>query len=185
MASLVYTTSQSDKDLEGIIALQKNNLAINLTNKEIQDQGFVTVVHSFDDLKQMNNIEQHVICKDENTVVAYLLAMTAASKTALPVLIPMFEAFDTILYLDKKISAYNYLVVGQVCVDKNYRGRGILDACYKTYQHLFKHKYDFAITEIATRNQRSIKAHQRIGFTEIHNYTSPDSEAWSIVLWHW
>ena len=167
------------------MTLQKNNLAVNLTPEEIREQGFVTVVHSYSDLEKMNGIAPHVICKDGDKVVAYLLAMTAASKTTLPVLIPMFDLFEQIFYLNKKVSAYNYIVVGQVCVDKHYRGRGILDACYKTYSNTFKHQYDFAITEIATRNQRSVKAHQRIGFTEIYQYTSPDNEEWSIVVWQW
>jgi GNAT superfamily N-acetyltransferase len=185
MTSLVYTTANSANDLFGIIALQQNNLQLNLTAEEIKEQGFVTVVHSYEALKALNDIEQPIICKDGDKVVAYLLAMTAASQNAIAVLKPMFEIFDSILYQGKAVSEYNYIVVGQVCVDKNYRGKGILDKCYATYRDCFKQQYDFAITEIATRNLRSIKAHQRIGFNEIHQYISPDNEAWSIVAWHW
>lgn len=185
MSSLIYTSAKSEADLPGIIALQKNNLPVNLTDEEKQQQGFVTVLHSLADLKKMNDVEQHIICKDGNKVVAYLLAMTAASKNDIPVLIPMFEMFTSVFYKNKAVSDYNYIVVGQVCVDKNYRGRGILDKCYETYKARMKEKYDFAITEIATRNQRSIKAHQRIGFAELNQYTSPDNEVWSIVIWEW
>ena len=185
MASLVYTTSQSLNDLEGIIELQRNNLAVNLAIDEISSQGFVTVVHHVDDLKKMNYIEQHVICKDGEKVVAYLLSMTVHSQNDIPVLIPMFDLFKKISFMDKSVAAYNYIVVGQVCIDKDYRGQGVLDKCYAFYKDCFKRKYDFAITEIATRNQRSIKAHERIGFNEIHRYTSADNEEWSIVVWEW
>ncbi|GAB2812562.1 GNAT family N-acetyltransferase [Ferruginibacter profundus] len=185
MTSLVYTTANSQSDLSGIIALQQHNLQHNLSGEEIKEQGFVTVVHSYEALKEMNAVEQHIVCKDGDTIVAYLLAMTVASQNAIPVLKPMFGVFNSVLYCGKPVSEYNYIVVGQVCVDKNYRGKGILDKCYDTYRHCFQYKYDFAITEIATRNQRSIKAHQRIGFTEIHQYTSPDKEEWSIVAWQW
>lgn len=185
MAPLVYTTSKSKKDLSGIIELQKNNLAVNLTTDEILSQGFVTVIHSLEDLQHMNAIEQHIICKDDEIVVAYLLAMTPQSQKDIPVLIPMFELFKTVLHKGKAVSLYNYIVVGQVCVDKAYRGQGILDKCYEAYKKQFERKYDFAVTEIATRNLRSIKAHQRIGFTEVHQYTSPDNEEWSIVIWQW
>lgn len=185
MSALIYTTATSEKDLLGIIELQKNNLPANLTAEEISEQGFVTVIHSMGDLKKMNDIEQHIICKDQEKVVAYLLAMTSRSKNDIPVLVPMFDVFEDLSYLGKPVSTYNYIVVGQVCVHKNYRGRGILDKCYETYKKSFKEKYDFAITEIATTNPRSINAHKRIGFTEIHKYISPDMNVWSIVAWNW
>jgi ribosomal protein S18 acetylase RimI-like enzyme len=185
MKPLVYTTAASDKDLQGIIELQRDNLPVNLTHDIILKEGFVTVVHNLHDLQEMNAVEQHVICKGNEKIIAYLLAMTAAAQHDIPVLIPMFNLFRTILYHGKPVADHNYIVVGQVCVDKNYRGQGILDKCYDTYRNRFENKYDFAITEIATRNTRSIKAHQRIGFTEIYRYTSPDSEEWSIVVWQW
>jgi predicted GNAT superfamily acetyltransferase len=182
---ITYTTSGTDNDLEQILDLQKRNLAINLTGEQIDSQGFVTVSHSFADLKKLNDIEQHVIAKDNENVIAYLLAMTARSKEDIPVLVPMFNVFEQIEFHNKKISAYNYIVVGQVCVAEGYRGKGVFDTCYATYRDYFKGKYDFAITEIATRNQRSLKAHKRVGFETIYEYTIPNGDEWSIVLWNW
>lgn len=182
---IIYTTSQTDKDLLDIIALQKSNLPGNLTAEEIQSQGFVTVVHSLEVLKKMNDIEQSIIAKDNDKVIAYLLAMTEKSKDDIPVLAPMFGLFGSIMAGDKPLAAYRYLVVGQVCVDKDYRGKGILDSCYQAYKEHFKDKYDFAVTEIATRNLRSINAHKRIGFVEMHRYAVPGGEEWSIVAWDW
>jgi GNAT superfamily N-acetyltransferase len=185
MATLIYTNSKSEKDLQGILELQKNNLPVNLSKEEITAQGFVTVIHSLSDLKNMNDIEQHVICKDGEKIIGYLLAMTVESQADLPVLIPMFEEFNKIFYLGKSVSEYKYIVIGQVCIDKDYRGQGILDKCYETYKNCFKNKYDFAITEISSRNLRSIQAHKRIGFSEIHKYTSPDLEEWSVIILKW
>ena len=130
-------------------------------------------------------IERSIVAKKGDTVIAYLLAMTAASKADIPVLIPMFEIFEKIQLHNKPVSQYNYLVVGQVCVDKAYRGQGVLDNCYTAYRNHFRKKYDFAITEIAAKNLRSINAHKRIGFSEILKYRSPDKQEWSIVIWEW
>jgi len=182
---ITYTTSKTDNDLQQILDLQQRNLAINLTGEQIASQGFVTVSHSFADLQKMNNIEQHVIAKDGDKVIAYLLAMTARSKADIPVLIPMFDMFEDVEFHNKKIAAYRYIVVGQVCVAEGYRGKGILDTCYMMYRDCFKDKYDFAITEIATRNQRSLNAHKRIGFETIHEYMAPNGEQWNIVVWGW
>lgn len=178
-----YTVAKNQKDLEGILSLQKANLAMHLSHDEIRSQGFVTVDHSFADLKKLNDIEQHVIGISGDKVIAYLLAMTEASKNDIPVLIPMFEQFSKLSFAGKKISSYHYIVVGQVCVDKDHRGKNVIDNCYAFYKQHFEKKYDFAITEIATSNTRSLKAHQRIGFREIHRFT--DTVEWSIVLWDW
>jgi hypothetical protein len=185
MSRLNYTTSNARTDLLGIIELQKQNLRENLPGEEIKSQGFVTVIHTLGELEEMNHIEQHVICKDGNKVIAYLLAMTEKSRNSLPVLFPMFQMFEEISFRGKAVSDYKYIVVGQVCVDKNYRGKGILDKCYAYYKNQFQQKYDFAITEIARSNLRSINAHKRIGFIEIYRYKGPDSIEWSIVIWDW
>ncbi|THU39783.1 GNAT family N-acetyltransferase [Niastella caeni] len=180
-----FTTTKTNKDLEQILELQKQNLAAGLTGEQITSQGFVTVSHSFQDLLKMNDIEAHVIAKDNDRVIAYILAMTARSRFDIPILIPMFELFEQVNYQNKKVADWRYMVVGQVCVAAGYRGKGILDECYTAYRNNFKDRYDFAITEIATRNQRSINAHKRIGFETIHEYVAPDGEEWSIVVWKW
>ena len=181
---IIYTTANSKNDLEGILNLQKRNLPPTLTNDEIQSQGFVTVDHSYDQLKKLNDREKHIIAKENDKVIGYLLAMTKQSRSDIPILVPMFELFETIFYRDKKISDYNYLVVGQVCIDKAWRGLGVLDHCYAAYKEHYRPKYDFAITEIACNNVRSLKAHKRIGFKEISTYVS-DNTNWSVVLWDW
>lgn len=182
---ITYSRAETEKDLKGILSLQQSNLAKNLSGPEIQSQGFVTVCHSYADLWKLNCIEPHIIAKENGTVIGYLLAMTTLSKFDIPVLVPMFTLFDAISYQDQLIASYNYVVVGQVCVDKQYRGQGILDDCYSFYRNQFKQKYDFAITEIAASNLRSLKAHQRVGFSVIYDYVGPEKTAWKIVCWDW
>ncbi len=182
---IVYTSAKSERDIHQIIELQKSNLAQNLMASQIASQGFVTVVHSFEILKKMNDIEAGIIAKNGDKVVGYLLAMTNELRTDIPVLVPMFEAFDKVDYGGKKISSFHYIVVGQVCIADGYRGRGILDDCYSAYKNHFINKYDFAITEIHKNNMRSIKAHARIGFELIHSYKDPNGDEWDIVVWDW
>ena len=182
---IVFTTVKLNEEIQQILDLQKINLPQNLSEREITTQGFVTVIHSYDTLKKMNDIEQSIIAKNDNEVIGYLLAMTRKSKNDIPVLMPMFEIFDNVTYDSKKISAYDYIVVGQVCIAKEWRGQGILDDCYNAYKKHFLGKYDFAITEIATINKRSINAHIRIGFKIVHSYKDLSSVEWDIVLWDW
>jgi L-amino acid N-acyltransferase YncA len=182
---IVYTTSQTDEDLYQILALQKKNLPKNLTEEQMEAQGFVTVDHSFDTLKKMNTTEQSIVAKESDQVIGYLLAMAIDSKNDIPILVPMFDVFDHVIYNDKKISEYKYLVVGQVCIADGWRGQGILDKCYEAYKEHFRNKYDFAITEISINNKRSIAAHKRIGFKTVNIYKDPKGHEWDVVLWEW
>ena len=180
-----FTRAASTDDLSGILALQRQNLPTALTEEEIRSQGFVTVVHSLADLERMNALEAHIIAKENDQVIAYVLAMTEKSKDAIPVLKPMFRVFRQLSFAGKPFSHYRYIVVGQVCVDKAYRGKGIFDAAYTFYRKTLQADYDFAITEIDATNQRSLAAHHRIGFQDIHRYTTADGKDWVIVLWDW
>lgn len=182
---ITYNRSTTDIELSEILALQKMNLKENITGNEMQSQGFLTVSHTLADLKALNNYEQHLIIKDDEKVIGYLLAMTNHSKHDIPILIPMFEIFEKISFMGKLISAYNYIVVGQVCIDKNYRGQGILNNAYDAYRKYFSEKCDFAITEISTSNTRSLNAHKKIGFKEIYLYTDFNDIEWSVVIWNW
>ncbi|MCO6496830.1 MAG: GNAT family N-acetyltransferase [Chitinophagaceae bacterium] len=182
---VTYTTAVSKSDLEGILKLQKANLPRNLNVAEIESQGFVTVDHSYKLLKKMNDTEPHVIAKDGDKVAGYVLAMTKELRNEIPILFPMFSVFDNIAYNGKKISDFNYMLVGQVCVDKAYRGQGVFDNCYEYYRKCYGNRYDFAITEIAVTNTRSLKAHRRVGFEEIYFYTGPDKTEWIVVIWDW
>ena len=190
---ITYKAVESENELRQILSLQKKNLIENLSKEQIDSQGFVTVNHDFETLAKMNNLEKSIIAKDlakdlaqdEGAVIGYLLAMRPELRNDIPVLVPMFNIFDKLEYKNRKLSEYNYIVVGQVCIADGYRGKGILDESYAEYKSQLSGKYDFAITEIITENQRSINAHKRIGFELLHNYTSPDKRNWDIVLWDW
>jgi GNAT superfamily N-acetyltransferase len=179
---IIYTNADRDDHLQGILDLQRRNLPGNLDEAEARSQGFVTVRHSLGDLQQMNVIERHAIAVDGKSVVAYLLAMTPASRNNVPVLIPMFEMIDTIVYEDRPIAAYGYIVVGQACVDKLYRGKGVFDAIYHHYVQYFRERYRLIITEIDATNTRSLRAHIRFGFRTVKEYTAPNGVSWHIVL---
>lgn len=179
-----YSLSKTKQDLWGILALQKENLTQNISQEEKESQGFVKVQHSYETMESLHSIEPHIIAKDGHLVVAYCLAMTKQSRKDIPILIPMFEQFDTIDFKGKKISQYDYMSVGQVCVSKEYRGKGLFASCYEAYREAFSKKYEFAITEVSTQNFRSLKAHQNIGFKVIKTFKD-EFEEWAIVIWDW
>lgn len=177
--------ANTDEDLKGILHLQEINLPHNLSPEQITEQGFVTVHHNLPLLQRMNNTEKSVIAVDNKKVIAYTLAMTKDFKDDIPVLVPMFQLMDNLRFNNENISDIQYIVSGQACIDVMYRGKGLLDQLYAYFRTAYAAKYDYLLTEIATRNQRSMNAHKRIGFEFIHRYTAPDGEEWDIVGWNW
>lgn len=181
---ICYTTIASDEDIRQVLDLQQANLSTKVSADIAASQGFVTVQHNFDLLKKMNESIPQVIAKDGEQVVGYALVMLPSFQDLIPVLKPMFLLFDSLDFLGKKISAYRYYVMGQVCVAEGYRGMGIFDGLYHHHRTLFKEKFDFVATEIASRNTRSIRAHQRVGFKTIHTFQD-ETDHWEIVVWDW
>ncbi|RYM34986.1 GNAT family N-acetyltransferase [Brumimicrobium glaciale] len=182
---ITYSTSSNKTDLQGILTLQKANLKKNLSQEEIEKNGFVTVDHTPEALTDLANIEAHAIAKDGDKVVGYVLAMTKSSRYELPIIFPMFDEFDKIIYKGKIVSDYDYMLVGQACIDKDYRGQGLIENCFRVYKEAFSGRYDFSITEIAKSNIRSLKAHKKVGFEEIHSYVDGDGVEWAVVVWEW
>ena len=182
---IIYTTAANKADLNAISVLQKANLRKNLSKEDVETYGFVTVDHSLEMLEELHAIEPQIIAKDGAEVIAYVLAMTKKSRYDIPIICPMFEEFDKVIYKGKLVSDYNYMVVGQVCIHKNYRGMGVFEKCFQVYKNTFVDRYEFSITEIAVTNHRSRKAHKKVGFEEIHFYKDVNDTEWVIVVWDW
>jgi ribosomal protein S18 acetylase RimI-like enzyme len=183
--SIQYTQVSQDAEIQQILDLQQVNLPKNISKEEAISQGFVTVEHTFSLLKRMNDLAPSTIAKDGEKVIGYCLSMLAELKNDVPVLVPMFEMIEKIDYQGKKLSDSPYVIMGQVCVDKNYRGLGVFDGMYQAMRSYFENQFDKVITEVALRNTRSMKAHQRVGFQNIHEYATPNGEHWAIVVWDW
>ncbi|MFN0274735.1 MAG: GNAT family N-acetyltransferase [Chitinophagales bacterium] len=179
--NMKITVSQSAEDIHQILSLQQKNLPKNISKSEADEQGFVTVEHDFEILYSMHLAEPAVITKDGNTLAGYALVMTKEFGKKIPVLVPMFELFETIVYQNKKLSEYTYFVMGQVCIDKPYRGLGLFDKMYAELKENLKGKYELMITEVATSNQRSVNAHKRAGLETIFIYTDDGGEEWQIM----
>ncbi|MEZ0540174.1 GNAT family N-acetyltransferase [Fibrella arboris] len=181
---ITITTTQTDADLRGLLALQQRNQVRNLTPEEQREQGFVTLTYTFEQMKRMHQAAPTVIAKDGDEVVAYAITTVPEVRADIPELAVLFGLVDTLQYEGKLLSEYPYYVVGQVCVDSRYRGQGIFDRLYGHHKALYQDRYRLFITDISARNTRSLRAHQRVGFQAIHSFHEPAAnEIWEVVVW--
>jgi ribosomal protein S18 acetylase RimI-like enzyme len=181
MHATVVTTNE---ELEQIIRLSHKNLRTKISEEEKNSEGFVSWNYSLELLHKMNAQCPHVIVKDDGKVIGYALVALKEAKHFHPALQEMIGLIEQLFYHDKKLSEYKYYVMGQICVDKLYRGKGIFEMLYQQHKALFEKDYDFVITEISQSNTRSLRAHEKVGFKTIYTYND-NIDKWSVVLWNW
>lgn len=178
---LTPTIVTSAAELEQIAILSNQNLAANVSASEKDSEGFVTWAYTLPILQQLHEIAPSAIVKDGDVVAGYALVLPVTAAPIYPPLQEVLAYFKQLDYKGKPIFDYRFYVMGQVCVHPNYRGQGVFDMLYAHHRRLYTGQYDFVITEIATRNQRSQRAHARVGFETIHTYHDQLDE-WNVVV---
>ncbi len=179
-----FTTSKSKQDFQQILDLQNRNVEEALTSSEVEKEGFVSARHSVELLEKMNAPYPHIIAKSNDQIIGFTLVMLRSLQNDIDLLIPLFKNINSIQYNDQLIKNTTYFVMGQVCIEKEFRGKGIFRDLYDELRTQMQLHFEYCITGISVRNIRSWKAHEKIGFKIIHEYTDSKGD-WLIVLWDW
>ncbi len=174
----------SIEQLESIAALQQANLRKNVSSEEADSQGFLTAEYSLEILKEMHAHEPAIIATDESRIAGYALVATKNIRSIHPLLIDLFDAIDQLEYDGHLLKESNYVVVGQLCVGKEYRGQGVVPKLYHHFRDSLALDYSYCVTDVASSNVRSLNAHKKSGFTVIQ-HTEYAGIGWEVVLWDW
>ena len=158
-----------------ILGLQQKNLFANISAEEREQEGFVTVVHTFDLLKKMNEVCPHIIAMAGMKVIGYALCMHPKFASEIELLKPMFQEIKIVAP-----SIHKYIVMGQICIAKDYRNKGIFNKLYITMLQSVHPEFDTIITEVNVNNQRSLNAHYALGFTHLKTHMSK-GENWNLI----
>jgi hypothetical protein len=184
--TVLITQVKSVADVQGIIDLQQANLKRNLSPEAIETEGFVTLEHSFDTMKRMNDAAPSIIAKDGDKVVGYAIVMLPEFKEDVPALIGLFENIDRTLYQSQPLAGLNYVIVGQLCVGLGYRGIGLVGRLYDYYRSKMIENFDMCLTDISAKNPRSRKAHERVGFQVVSSsFDETAQDTWELIVWDW
>jgi GNAT superfamily N-acetyltransferase len=177
-------TVRDSAELEQILALQRANLAANVSADEASAQGFVTAVHDLESLQQMHALAPSIVARGEHGLAGYALAMRVEARAQVPILEPMFQLFETLSWRGRPLAATHFYVMGQVCVAKPFRGQGVFDALYRGHRDHYRDRFELLVTEVSLRNPRSLRAHERVGFEPLHRYRDSVDD-WVILGWDW
>ena len=175
-----YHRAASDEELHQILALQKQNLKSILSENDKQVEGFVSVSHTFDVLKRMNNACPHVVAKSNGKVVGYALCMLNQFRNEVPELIDMFNYLDAVA-VSKGLTDLKYFIMGQICIAKDFRKQGIFKGLYAYMRAELSSEFDAVVTEVNTKNRRSSEAHRAVGFQLLDMHTEV-GENWELIV---
>ncbi|MFP2906927.1 GNAT family N-acetyltransferase [Pyxidicoccus sp. 3LFB2] len=167
-------------ELEQILQLQAANLRGQLAPEQAALEGFVTVSHTLDVLEKMHALAPSVIAKDGERLAGYALVMPVEARVFVPLLEPMFQLLESLSWRGRPLRECAWYVMGQICVAPEYRGQGVFDALYREHQARYGDRFDCTVTEVATRNTRSMRAHTRVGFEVLKTYRD-DTDEWAVV----
>lgn len=171
-------------ELKGIQQLQRINLKKNLTAAEIEKEGFVTAEYSLEFLQLMHKACPSIIAVDGGTVIGYALVALKSTGQHHELLADLFEKIDITVYKGNVLRYASYVVVGQLCVHKDYRGIGLAQKMYAHYKDCLSPEFDYCITDVDSTNPRSLKAHQRTGFQVIDRLHF-NGQDFDLILWDW
>ena len=182
---MIYSAEVTTHDeIIQIHTMNQLYLRSNLSQQVQEEEGFVSWLYPVFLLQQMHSIAPSIIVKDDEQVVGYALVTPIEAGSFHHDLKILIDHLETIDYKEKPLLAYSYYVMGQVCIDKEYRGKGIFSMLFQKHKKNYSDQYELLVTEISTKNLRSQKAHEKVGFTTIYTYTDTVDE-WNVVVWDW
>ncbi len=181
---MVIKRVTDDLELIGIRNLQESNLKKNLKEGEWAQEGFVTAEYSLDFLRMMHEISPSIIAKDGDEIAGYVITATKHVRNQHELLKSLFDAIDSKAYRNRLMEDMNYVLVGQLCVSKKYRGQQLSSRMYNFFREQLQGEFECCVTDVDEKNPRSLQAHLKSGFT-ILDTLSYGASNWHIVLWDW
>lgn len=151
----------SQTDIDGVLRLQERYLFRNLNETE-REQGFVTTpftVSQIEDIILQNGL--FIAIDEHNSIVAYAFAGPWTYFKQWEIFNVMIARFPELSFNSQAITLENSFQYGPVCIDENYRGKGILNLIFEAMRIAFVKSFPISITFINSANVISEKAHTR------------------------
>ncbi|MEO6329175.1 MAG: GNAT family N-acetyltransferase [Ginsengibacter sp.] len=181
---LQTTIVTKEDELIQIHRLNQQNLRQYLSAEEKQQEGFVSWLYSMELLQEMHNLAPSIIVKDMDAVIGYALVTLKEAATFHRDLQIMIDNLHALSYHDKPLYSYDFYCMGQVCIHKDYRGKGVFNMLYQKHREIYSSRFQLLVTEISASNLRSQKAHENVGFKTMHTYHD-EMDEWNVVVWDW
>ena len=150
------------QDIEKVLKLHFRYQVDSIKEEDKKD-GFVTTAFTKEQLADLITQEQglFIALDDYDEVIAYVMSASWQYWSRWPMFAFMVEDLPNLEFLDQKLSIDNSYQYGPVCIDKKYRGTGVLEKIFDFARENMAKRYPILVTFINKINTRSFEAHRR------------------------
>ena len=158
-------------DVDGVLKLQFK-YHVDSINKEDRKDGFVTTSFTKEQLTELVEKEKGLFIALKNgEIIAYLMAASWEYWSEWPMFKFMIKDLGKLNYLGNVLSVKNSYQYGPICIDKSFRGTGLLERLFNFSRAEMSKKYPVLVTFVNKNNPRSVEAHiRKLGLTIIHEF---------------
>ncbi len=158
-------------DIDGVLALQDKYLYAKLSEEE-RKEGFVTTPFTIPQIEEAIEFDGLYIAVNENEeVIAYAYAADWTYFKQWEMFRFMISEFPGYSYKGQSITTENTFQYGPVCVDKAYRGKGLVYEIFEAIRLDWRERFPICITFIGKINAISEKVHiQKMGWEIIKEF---------------
>jgi hypothetical protein len=159
------------EDIDGVLQLH-NRYQIDTILEEDKKDGFVTTSFTKEQLIKLIEEENGLfIAKEGEHVVAYAMAASWSFWSNWPIFIYMIDNLSKFNYTGELLTTENSYQYGPVCVDKEYRGSGVVAGIFEYSWGIMSKRFRILVTFINKKNPRSFNAHsKKIGLDVIGEF---------------
>lgn len=169
-----------NEDIESTLKLHQK-YQIDYIREEDKADGFVTTPFSYEELQSLIEKEQGLfIAKDGDRVVAYVMAASWQFWSAWPMFAYMIQHMGDDKYLGQNLTVDNSYQYGPICIDKEYRGSGLLEDIFDFARIQMAKRYPILVTFINKINTRSYAAHKKLGLEIVKEFEYNDKNYYEL-----
>lgn len=145
-------------DYPGILALQYANRPEQLSEADRQ-QGFIVSDFTTESLDTINKALGILVATAGDDIAGFVCMVPTDPLPAHPVIQAMFKTFPQQVFRGETLDSMKVFIYGPVCINKKWRGRGILKQLFEGVQAFAGSDYDAGVAFINDANQHSLSAH--------------------------
>jgi len=154
----VEIAKAAPRDHDGILYLQSRCLLVNLSSDD-RKEGFLSAEFPLAQIAAMASDLGVVVARDGGRVVGYMCASRMDFMDRPPILDAMLQCLEGKALEGKVLSEAPTFVYGPVCIDRAWRGRGLLRRMFSALKGVLGGRFEFGVAFVAADNPRSLRAH--------------------------
>jgi predicted GNAT superfamily acetyltransferase len=158
------------QDYPAIVQLNAANFIANLSEEERND-GFLSALFTLEQTAAMAEDLGTTVAVVDGVLAGFLCAFRNDFDHGSPVVAKMIESYDRFRFEGKLLSSYDSYAYGPVCIDREYRRKGLLRGLYEAQKKELAGKFEVGVALIARNNPHSLQAHVTgLGMAEVGDF---------------